>query len=91
MMVDNENVPSFSKVEDDLDKGHPSNKDGNGNHIVSRSLYKATNPSTMLLDKDALCWVVNSQEFGRDGISKLFFFKGISKLLVHQKWSICWL
>lgn len=62
-------------------KSHPSDRDGNGNHIVSGSLYKATNPSIMLLDKDALCWVVNSQEFGRDGISKLFFFKRNFKTL----------
>ncbi|KAF5473509.1 hypothetical protein F2P56_010114 [Juglans regia] len=54
MMVDNENVPSSSKVEHDLEKDHPLERDDNGNHIVSGSSYEATNPSALLSDKGAL-------------------------------------
>ncbi|KAG7958313.1 hypothetical protein I3843_10G014800 [Carya illinoinensis] len=53
MKVGNENVPS-SKVEDDLEKDHPLERDDNVYHIVSGSLNKATNPSTFLSDKGAL-------------------------------------
>lgn len=53
MEENDENIPSSSKVGDDLEKDHHMEMDGNGNHITSGSLYEVTNPSSPLSERGA--------------------------------------
>ncbi|KAK2655618.1 hypothetical protein Ddye_008670 [Dipteronia dyeriana] len=47
LVMVNENALSSSKVEDEINKDLPFERDENGNHTVSRSLDEITNPRTI--------------------------------------------